>query len=47
MLEEARGEDYAKELTHHIVTSTITFTEDDDVVYNVHSYLLRALAGEQ
>ena len=47
MLEEAKGEDYAKELTHHIVTSTITFTEDDDTVYNVHSYLLRALAGEQ
>ena len=46
MLEEAKGEDYAKELTHHIVTSTITFTEDDDTVYNVHSYLLRALAGE-
>lgn len=47
MLEQQKGEDYAKELTHHIVTSTITFTEDDDVVYNVHSYLLRALAGEQ
>ena len=43
MLEEAMGEDYANELVSHIVTSTITFTKDDDVVYNVHSYLLRAL----
>ena len=44
MLEEGMGKDYADELVRHIVTSTITFTRDDDVVYNVHSYLLRMLA---
>ena len=43
MLEEAMGKSYTDELVRHIVTSTITFTRDDDVVYNVHSYLLRAL----
>lgn len=43
MLEEAMGTDYADELVHHIVTSTITFTQDDDTIYSVHSYLLRAL----
>ena len=43
MLEEAMGEAYTDELVHHIVTSTITFTQDDDVIYSVHSYLLRAL----
>ena len=43
MLEEAMGEAYTDELVHHIATSTITFTQDDDVIYNVHSYLLRAL----
>ena len=43
MLEEAMGSDYTDELVHHVVTSTITFTRDDDVIYNVHSYLLRAL----
>jgi hypothetical protein len=43
MLEAAKGEAFTDELVHHIVTSTITFTRDDDVVYNVHSYLLRAL----
>ena len=47
MLEEAMGEAYTDELVHHIVTSTITFTEDDDTVYNVHSYLLRALEQAQ
>ena len=43
MLEEAMGEAYTDEVVHHIVTSTITFTQNDDVIYNVHSYLLRAL----
>ena len=43
MLEEAMGEAYTDELVHHIVTSTITFTQNDDVIYSVHSYLLRAL----
>lgn len=47
MLQEAKGEAYTDELVHHIVTSTITFTRDDDVVYNVHSYLLRALEQAQ
>jgi len=43
MLEEAYGKEYTDELVSHIVTSTVTFTRDDDRVYNVHSYLLRAL----
>ncbi|MBE6598213.1 MAG: DUF4091 domain-containing protein [Ruminococcaceae bacterium] len=43
MLEEAYGEEYTDELVSHIVTSTVTFTRDDDMVYNVHSYLMRAL----
>jgi hypothetical protein len=43
MLEQYKGVDYADELASHIVTSTVTFTRDDDVVYNVHSYMLRAL----
>ena len=43
MLEEAKGEAYTDELVHHIVTSTITYTTDDETVYNVHAYLLRAL----
>ena len=47
MLEEAKGEAYTDELVHHIVTSTITYTTDDETVYNVHSYLLRALEEAQ
>ncbi len=43
MLEEAKGEAYTDELVSHITTSTLTYTRDDDVVYNVHSYLLRVL----
>ena len=43
MLEELKGEAYASELASHISTSTLSYTRDDDVVYNVHSYLLRAL----
>ena len=43
MLEASMGEAYTNELVSHITTSTVTYTEDDDVVYNVHSYLLRAL----
>jgi hypothetical protein len=43
MLEDALGEEYTDELVSHIVTSTVTYTRDDDAVYNVHSYLLRAL----
>jgi hypothetical protein len=47
MLEDMKGVAYADELVSHITTSTVTFTEDDDVVYNVHSYLLRALEQAQ
>jgi len=43
MLKELKGDAYTDELVSHIVTSTVTFTRDDDVVYNAHSYLLRAL----
>ncbi len=43
MLEEAKGEDFTNELVSHITTSTLTYTRDDDTVYNVHSYLLRVL----
>ena len=43
MLEESNGNEYTDELVSHIVTSTVTFTRDDDAVYNVRSYLLRAL----
>ena len=43
MLEEAKGAEYTDELVSHITTSTLSYTRDDDVVYNVHSYLLRVL----
>ena len=46
MLEEVMGEAYTDELVSHIVTSTVTFTQDDDVLYNVRSFLLRALSEE-
>lgn len=47
MLEQAKGADYTDELVSHITTSTLTFTRDDDVVYNVHAYLLRVLEEAQ
>ncbi len=47
MLEQSKGADYTDELVSHITTSTLTFTRDDDVVYNVHAYLLRALEEAQ
>jgi hypothetical protein len=47
MLEESKGADYTDELVSHITTSTLTFTRDDDVVYNVHAYLLRVLEEAQ
>lgn len=47
MLEEAKGADYTDELVSHITTSTLTYTRDDDVVYNVHAYLLRVLEEAQ
>ena len=43
MLEEALGAELTDELVSHLVTSSVTFTRDDDEVYNVHSYLLRLL----
>ncbi len=43
MLREKRGEEFTNELVSQVVTSTVTFTRDDDQVYNVHSYLLRIL----
>ena len=43
MLEEALGAEYADDLVSHIVTSSVTYTRNDDVVYNVHAHLLRAL----
>ena len=43
MLEELKGAEYTDELVSHIVTSTVTYTRDDDEVYNVRSFLLRAL----
>lgn len=47
MLEQSKGADYTDELVSHITTSTLTFTRDDDVVYNVHAYLLRVLEEAQ
>ena len=43
MLEAAKGEAFTDELVSHIVTSTVTFTRDDDAIYNVRSFLLRQL----
>ena len=43
MLEETKGADYTDELVSHITTSTLSFTRDDDEIYNVHAYLLREL----
>ena len=37
------GEAFTDELVSHIVTSTVTFTRDDDAIYNVRSFLLRQL----
>ena len=46
MLEQYKGAEYTDELVSHIVTSTVTFTKDSDVVYNVRSLLLRSLAED-
>ena len=43
MLEEALGAEATDELVSHIVTSSVTFTRDDDRVYAAHAYMLRAL----
>ena len=47
MLETAKGEAYTNELVSHVVTSTVTFTRDGDVVNNVRSFLLRQLEAAQ
>ncbi len=44
MLEEKYGEDMAMELVQNIVTSVVTFTREDDKVYDVHAHLLQLLA---
>lgn len=43
MLEESVGAEYTDELVSHIVTSSVTFTRDDDEVYAARSFLLREL----
>ncbi len=43
MLEETYGEAKAMEMVNNIVTSTVTFTRDDDKIYNVHAEILRLL----
>ncbi len=44
MLEEKYGEDVAMELVQNITTSVVTFTRDDDKIYDVHAHLLQLLA---
>lgn len=43
MLREKRGEEFTNELVSRVVTSTVEFTRDDDLVYNVRAYLLKTL----
>lgn len=43
MIEEKYGEAKAHELVSKIVTSTVTYTRDDDRIYNVHVELLQLL----
>ncbi len=43
MLESAVGKDAADAIVNEIVTSTVTFTRDDDKVYDVHANLLKQL----
>ena len=44
MLEEKYGEAKAMEMVNNIVTSTVTFTRDDQKVYDVHAQILKLLA---
>ncbi len=44
MLEEKYGEDMAMELVQNIVTSVVSFSRDDDKLYDVHAHLLQLLA---
>ena len=43
MLEEYVGEAKAQELVSTIVTSTVSFTRDDDIIYDTHAQLLKLL----
>ena len=43
MLEEKYGEAKAMEMVENIVTSTVTFTRDDQKIYNVHAQILKLL----
>ena len=43
MIEQYYGEAKANELVANIVTSTVTFTRDDDKIYSVHAEILRLL----
>lgn len=43
MLEQANGKEFTDELVSHVVTSTVTFTRNDDQLYNIRSFLLRTL----
>ncbi len=43
MLKDELGETFTDELVSHIVTSTVTFTRDDDKVYNAHALMLKTL----
>ena len=46
MLEAVKGEACTDELVSHVVTSTVTFNRNDDQLYNIRSFLLRALEAE-
>ncbi|MBQ7379203.1 MAG: DUF4091 domain-containing protein [Clostridia bacterium] len=46
MLEQVKGEAYTDELVSHVVTSTVTFNRNDDQLYNIRAFLLRALEQE-
>ncbi len=46
MLEAEKGKEFARELASFISTSTVTYTEDDELLRNVRSYMLRVLEEE-
>lgn len=46
MLEAEKGKEFARELASFISTSTVTYTEDDELLRNVRSYMLRLLEEE-
>ncbi len=43
MVEAAKGKDFARELASFVATSAVTYTEDDQLLRNVRSYMLRLL----